>query len=83
MMSREKKRWLIQAPVGLILFAFGLCLVIEAAFLKHGGAALVSWVAWGTVALVVTNAGLAILVDAGLWKIRDEMHPKHRPPDSR
>lgn len=77
-MTDEKKRWLIQAPLGLIGVGLGLCLFSEAGHLKHGGAPLSTWILWGTVSLVVINAGLVLLVDRGLWKLRDEI--KDRRP---
>ena len=63
--AHHHRRWKIQAPLGLALFGFGLCLVGEATELKHAPDAITwQWVSFGTFALVVTNAGLSILADA-------------------
>ncbi|MEL6253635.1 MAG: hypothetical protein AAFR87_16620 [Bacteroidota bacterium] len=54
------KNWLIKAPLGLSLIGFGLCLVTEAAMQKYSGVDTVQWVLFGTLALVVVNAGISI-----------------------
>lgn len=66
------RRWLIQAPLGLVLIGFGLSLVAEAAMLKNNGGDLWAWVAYGTVALSVFNSGLCLFGDAILHRIRYE-----------
>jgi len=66
------RRWLIQAPLGLVLIGMGLCFAIECAFLKHGGANTWDWVGMGTGALVVFNAGISIFGDAILQRVRYE-----------
>ncbi len=64
------KRWLIFAPVGLVLTGFGLCLVAEAAILKFKGAPTLDWVLYGTIALVVFNSGLSFFGTAVVERIR-------------
>lgn len=60
----EQKKWRIKAPLGLLLIGFGSCLVAEAAILKYSGADWLSWVLYGTLALIVLNSGLCIFGDA-------------------
>ncbi len=60
----HRRAWLIKAPLGLVILSFGLCLVVEAGFYKASGAATLNWVAYGTAALTVFNAGLCILIDS-------------------
>jgi hypothetical protein len=72
-MTYEKKRWLIQAPIGLSLFGFGLCLFSEAGHIKHSGGELGDWFALGTLSLIVVNSGLSLVVDAGLWKLKGKL----------
>lgn len=73
------RRWLIQAPLGLIGVGFGACLIAEAANLKFSGAETLVWVSAGTGALVVFNSGLCIFGDAILHRIRFEKlnHPQN------
>lgn len=62
--TNHRRAWLLKAPIGLVILSFGLCLVVEAGLYKAGGAATLNWVAYGTAALTVFNAGLCLLVDS-------------------
>ena len=66
------QRWLLRAPVGLVLVGLGLSLAIEAGFYKHSGAVTWQWVGYGTLALVVFNSGLCIFGDSILQRMRYE-----------
>lgn len=66
------RRWLLQAPIGLVLIGFGACLIAEAAMDKYDGAPVWQWVAYGTLALVVFNSGLSIFGDSILQRARYE-----------
>lgn len=70
--TKHYRRWLIQAPTGLVLIGFGASLVAEAAMCKYSGAATWSWVLYGTVALVVLNSGLCLFGDSILHRMRYE-----------
>ncbi|WP_282776042.1 hypothetical protein [Phaeodactylibacter xiamenensis] len=73
-MDKQKyyRRWLLRAPIGLVLIGFGACLIAEAAMDKYDGASAWHWVAYGTLALVVFNSGLSIFGDAILQRVRYE-----------
>ena len=66
------RRWLIQAPIGLVLIGMGLCFTIEAGFWKHQGASTWEWVLAGTGALIVLNSGISLFGDAILHRVRYE-----------
>ena len=66
------RRWLLRAPLGLVIVGFGLCLVAEAALYKATHPPIWSWVGYGTLALVVFNSGLCIFGDAILQRMRYE-----------
>ncbi|SHK62157.1 hypothetical protein [Hymenobacter psychrotolerans] len=72
----HKKKWLLFAPAGLIVVGFGTCLVQWAASKKEQGAPTGEWVAAGTVALGVFNAGLSLLgrgiVENVLYEVREK-----------
>lgn len=70
--KKLKKRWLLQGGLGLSLLGFGLCFVIEVAFLKHEGASFWIWVGLGALALVIFNLGAALAIDALKFKIKME-----------
>lgn len=63
-MDKYFYRWLIYAPVGFCLFGFGVCLFNEIGQLKHQGADFWTWFSWGTLSLILMNAGLAFVGDA-------------------
>ncbi len=67
------KSWLVHAIGGLILTGFGLSLLGEAIILKLNSSDFLSWGAMGTLALVVFNSGLCLVVRAGSiqQKIKD------------
>lgn len=56
-MDKHYKNWLIQAPTGLGLIGFGVCLIAESAMLKASGGSTWKWVTTGTLSLTVFNAG--------------------------
>lgn len=64
------QRWIIKAPLGLSIIGFGLCLVLDAAFMKYNGTDTLHWVAYGTLALIVFNSGVSIFGDA----VKHRMH---------
>jgi hypothetical protein len=66
------KRWLIRAPLGLVLVGFGACLIAESAMLKFSHAPTWQWVAAGTASLCVFNSGLCLFGDAIIQRIRYE-----------
>ena len=63
------KRWLFQAPIGLMIIGFGACLIAEGAILKSNGE---PWFWFGTAALCVFNSGICIFGDAILHRVRYE-----------
>lgn len=70
--EKHYRRWLIQAPLGLVLVGFGASLVAEAAITKYDGTGTWTWVAYGTLALVVLNSGLCLFGDSILHRMRYE-----------
>ncbi|MEM7575234.1 MAG: hypothetical protein AAF433_20170 [Bacteroidota bacterium] len=67
-----RRRWLIQAPLSLMIIGFGICLISEAAMLKYSGVTSWEWVKAGTLALVVFNTGLCLFGDSILQRVRYE-----------
>lgn len=68
----QYRSWLIKAPAGLAIIGFGACLIAEAAALKYSGAVSWEWIAYGTVALVVFNAGLCVFGAAIIHRVHYE-----------
>ena len=70
--KKHFRRWLIQAPIGLVLIGAGISMITDASHFKQGGAAPLDWILYGTFALVVFNSGLSLFVDAALHRMRFE-----------
>jgi hypothetical protein len=62
-------KWLILAPLGLVLIGYGLCVFSEAGNLKHTGSPTVEWVLLGTYSLVLINGGLSIFGQAIRYRV--------------
>ncbi|WP_353483724.1 hypothetical protein [Haliscomenobacter sp.] len=70
--NKHYRNWMIQAPLGLVILGFGVCLVAESAILKASGASWMQWVPAGTVSLCVFNSGLCIFGNSILERVRYE-----------
>ncbi len=68
--SKLKRRWLITSAVGLALFGLGLSLVGEALIKKYEAEHWNDWFWFGTMALIVTNSGLAIFGKAITLRVK-------------
>jgi hypothetical protein len=79
-MKSHYKKWLLQAPVGLVLIGFGASLIAEAAVYKYQGAATWDWVGYGTLALVVFNSGISVFGGAILHRVRYERERERSTP---
>jgi len=72
MKNKYYRRWLVQAPIGLVIIGFGASLISEAAMLKYSGASTWDWVSYGTIALIVFNSGISVFGGAILHRVRYE-----------
>lgn len=59
-----RTKWLILAPLSLVLIGAGLCVLTEAAHAKHTGAPFQQWFLWGTYSLILVNGGLSLFGQA-------------------
>ena len=55
-----RTKWLIMAPLSLVLIGAGLCVFSEAAYAKHNDAPFRQWFLWGVYALILINGGLLL-----------------------
>jgi len=58
-----KLKWYITAQIGVLMFPFGLCLFGDAVTRRINGE---PWFWWGTLSLIVINAGLGLMIESGL-----------------
>lgn len=72
----RKEKWLLFAPSGLVVIGFGSCLVQWANSLKEKNAPAKQWVAAGTLALGVFNAGISLfgrgVVEKALYEVEKD-----------
>ncbi len=59
-----RTKWLLLAPVSLVLIGAGLCVFSEAAYAKHNDAPFRQWFLWGTYSLILINGGLSLFGQA-------------------
>jgi hypothetical protein len=71
--SKYRMRWLLFAPIGLILIGFGLCVFGTALFKMRDNAPMTEWFMWGTGSLVLINAGLCFFGQAVKYSILYEL----------
>ena len=68
----HKEKWLLLAPSGLVLIGAGACLVTWAGTLKTQRPPG-RWVAAGTAALAVLNAGVSLVGQSVVEKVLHEL----------
>ena len=69
----HKSKWLLFAPLGLLTIGAGASMVPWAGHLKDQKVPTSQWVAAGTVALVVLNAGVSLFGRGVLERMRHEI----------
>lgn len=71
-------KWLILAPVSLILIGYGLCVFSEAGQLKHTGSPAIEWIILGTYSLILINGGLALFGQAVRYRVLMDVRKETR-----
>jgi len=64
------RKWMILAIAGLLLIGFGVSLVGESILIKSQTDNFWIWGAWGTLALIVLNAGVSLFGQAVIERIK-------------
>lgn len=64
-----RTKWLILAPVGLILIGAGLCVLSGAAYEMQNGAPFARWFIKGTYSLILVNGGISIFGTAVRFRV--------------
>lgn len=75
----HKEKWLLFAPAGLVAIGAGASMVHWAGALKDRHAPATQWVAAGTAALVVLNAGLSLFGRGVVEKVLHEVREVPAP----
>lgn len=71
-MTKYYKKWIIFAPMGLILLGLGIVIILEAYTLKTNQEKFISWFVWGTLGLIIFNSGISIFGQSIIYKIKDD-----------
>lgn len=74
----DRTKWLILAPLGLVLIGYGLCVFSEAGNLKHTGSPTVEWVLLGTYSLILINGGLSLFGQAIYFRVMMDVRKETR-----
>ena len=76
----HKAKWLLFAPLGLATIGAGASMIHWAGSLKDQHVPTSKWVAAGTAALVVFNAGISLfgqgVVERVLYEVREKPRPR-------
>lgn len=64
-----RTKWLILAPVGLLLIGAGLCVLVGAGYEMHAGAPFMRWFLKGTYSLILVNGGISIFGSAIRFRV--------------
>ena len=75
-MATHKTKWLLFAPLGLATIGAGASMVHWAGSLKDRKAPAKQWLAAGTAALVVFNAGMSLFGRGVVEKVLHEVREK-------
>jgi hypothetical protein len=63
------RKWILFAPVGLLLIGAGMCVFGTALFKMHSNAAFTDWFVWGTGSLILINGGVCFFGSAIKYSI--------------
>lgn len=65
-----RTKWLLLAPLSLLLVGAGLSVLSEAGWAKHTGAPFRQWFLWGTYGLILINGGLSLFGQAVRFRVQ-------------
>ena len=84
--SNHLQKWRLFSPLGLALVGLGASILGHSIELKTTGATFMSWFVWGTMSLIVLNAGLAVFGDAVkhrvLFELTEQLELKEQQADT-
>jgi uncharacterized membrane protein HdeD (DUF308 family) len=74
MANKHYQKWLLQMPVGFLLVGAGVIVIMYSANKRASD----EWFIWGLISAVVVTAGLAILGNAYVHKVKSDLIKKQR-----
>ena len=79
-MASSPLRWYVRAQLGILLLPAGLCLFGEAVSrrtLQMAGGDGGPWWWYGTLSLILINAGVGLMIESGLLRVRHGFLLRH------
>lgn len=67
------QKWRLYAPLGLASVGLGLSFLGHSIGLKLTNQAFLTWFLWGTLSLIISNAGIALIAEAVKHRIYFEL----------
>jgi hypothetical protein len=74
MANKHYQKWVIQMPAGFLLTTGGIVIIMYAANKR----ASEEWLIWAIIAVTIINAGLAILGNAYVHKVKSDFMRRSR-----
>ncbi len=68
------QKWRLYAPLGLATIGLGLSLLGHSIGLKLTNQAFLAWFIWGTLSLIITNSGIALIAEAVKHRLHFELN---------
>ncbi|MEL6823212.1 MAG: hypothetical protein AAFP70_15740 [Calditrichota bacterium] len=68
-MNSDFRKWLLLSPIGLCLTGLGFSMLGDAALAKSTAESFSEWFYYGTLSLVIINAGLCVFAEGVKYRI--------------
>jgi hypothetical protein len=80
MANKHYQKWLLQMPFGFLMVGAGIIVIMYSANKRASD----EWLIWGIISASIITAGLGILGNAFIHKVKSDLIRKQRirPPDS-
>jgi uncharacterized membrane protein HdeD (DUF308 family) len=74
MPNKHYQKWLLQMPLGFLLVSGGILVIMYAANKRASD----EWLIWGIISVTILNAGLGLLGNAYVHKVKSDLKRKQR-----
>jgi hypothetical protein len=74
MVNKHYEKWLLQMPAGFLLVSVGILVIMYSANKRASD----EWLVWGIISVTILNAGLALLGNAYVHKVKSDLIRKQR-----
>jgi hypothetical protein len=74
MPNKHYQKWLLQMPIGFLLVGAGVVVIMYAANKRASD----EWLIWAIISVTILNAGLGILGNAYIHKVKSDLMRRQR-----